>query len=179
MITLEKSEYFEFHKLNQSLFYYAGISENVIEIMDFFDFLKLSIEERFKCREVLISKPELIAEFLALNRQNLSVGEIKIVKDFMRRITGTFVVVGYEKNHAVFIDSKDTNMYAVKALTDPFQDLLPALPVMVTTTIMPFKNKIVYDGYMFTSEQLEDNFKNEFMTGYFEALKVKKIITTY
>ena len=65
-------------------------------------------------------------------------------------MSGTFYVFRYLKKYTVFLSSEDQpTAYGVLALTDPFEDLVgPYLPVMTETTLLPFKDKIVYDSIL-------------------------------
>ena len=50
----------------------------------------------------------------------------------------------------MFLSTTDPPVaYGVLALSQPFEDLIgPYLPVMTETVLLPFKDKIVYDGLM-------------------------------
>ena len=52
--------------------------------------------------------------------------------------------------YCVFIDCKTDLIYAVKALSDPFEDFFHRFPVFCSTTLLPFKNTIIYDGFIST-----------------------------
>jgi hypothetical protein len=52
------------------------------------------------------------------------------------------------KNYAIFIDTKDNKFYAVKALGDSFDIFFDKFPVNISATLIPFKDKIVYDGFI-------------------------------
>src|SRR5262249_9837997 len=54
------------------------------------------------------------------------------------------------KNYTVFLSTGDPpSAYGVLALSQPFEDLVgPYLPVFVQTVLLPFRDKIVYDGLL-------------------------------
>ncbi len=67
---------------------------------------------------------------------------------FKKSITSDFVIFKCLTNNAIFIDTKDNKFYAVKALGDSFDHFFDRFPVLVQTTLLPFKDKIVYDGFI-------------------------------
>ena len=80
--------------------------------------------------------------------ENLETEKIKILEGFKKGITGDFVILKYLKEYAVLIDLKKSKVYLVKALGDKFENLISGTPKIVKTTILPFKGKIIYDGFL-------------------------------
>jgi hypothetical protein len=180
MIILEQADYMDYFKNMMSLFYFAGVSEGKIPPMEFNQFLEkcANMPTLHKCRNLLIKKPRLTPEFLTLNRHLLPPGDVKIIKDFIRRKTSKFIVVRYEPDYAVFVDTKDAKIYAVKALTEPFSAILPPLPVCMEASILPFKNMIVYDGMAHVSTS-KINDKEELIQASDEQIKKAGIIRSF
>jgi hypothetical protein len=154
MITLEQSDYFDCFKNMMSLFYFAGVSEEKIPNMSFDQFVDkcTDMPTLQKLRNLIIRKPKLVPEFLSLNRHLITPDDIKIIKDFTRRKTSIFAVLKYEEDYAVFVDTKGCSFYAVKALTEPFSAVLPALPTCIEASLLPFRNRIVWDGIAHVSK---------------------------
>ena len=52
------------------------------------------------------------------------------------------------KKYTVFLAAEQESIaYGVLALSQPFEEVIgPYLPIMVKTVLLPFKDKIVYDG---------------------------------
>ena len=65
-------------------------------------------------------------------------------------MAGRFYVFRELKKYTVFLTTTDPAIaYGVLALSQPFEDLIgPYLPVLTQTVLLPFKDKIVYDGLM-------------------------------
>lgn len=72
----------------------------------------------------------------------------KILRSWHCSITGTFVIERHLKKGTIIID--DDNVYLVKGLTQSIRDLTYDFqpPFFVQTTLMPFKNSIVTDGFI-------------------------------
>jgi hypothetical protein len=59
-------------------------------------------------------------------------------------------VLKYLKSYAIFLG--ESYVYGVVSVTEPFSWFLGnSLPVMVETVLLPFKDKIIYDGFMTSS----------------------------
>jgi hypothetical protein len=103
-------------------------------------------EFRLRVRDIWQRKPETIDEFLeqhpALSEENK-----KLVLSWKKCIKGDFVVVKFYPAYAVFYSVDTGHMYAVKGLNDTVRDLLrEPLPMVITTTLFPYKSLIIWDG---------------------------------
>ena len=114
------------------------------------EFAALSPEVRLKVRDALLANVDLIDSFVAKNPARLSEGELDIVRSWRHLVTGNFYVFRELKKYTVFLSTTDPAIaYGVLALSQPFEDLIgPYLPVLTQTVLLPFKDKIVYDGLM-------------------------------
>ena len=57
------------------------------------------------------------------------------------------MVLKYYQKYASFLSIENKNYYGVLALTDDFNKLLLGKPpVMIETSLLPYKGKIVWDG---------------------------------
>jgi hypothetical protein len=112
------------------------------------EFAALSPEVRLKVREALLSNIDLIESFVAENPAHLSEGELDIVRSWRHLVAGRFYVFRELKKYTVFLSMADPAIaYGVLACSEPFEDLIgPYLPILTRTVLLPFKNKIVYDG---------------------------------
>ncbi|MDD4188057.1 MAG: SEC-C metal-binding domain-containing protein [Bacilli bacterium] len=101
-----------------------------------------------KIREKMWEDKNIIKEFLVST--SLTEEESVIVKSWEKRITGNFVIYKYEKGLAYIMD--DNNIYAVAGISNPISEKFPAhlLPVLLKITLLPFKNKIIYDSFLET-----------------------------
>ena len=65
-------------------------------------------------------------------------------------MAGKFYIFRELKKYTVFLAAEGpTIAYGVLALSQPFEELIgPHLPVLVETVLLPFKDKIVYDGLL-------------------------------
>ena len=179
-MTLDQDEYNLFLKTHLALLHFSGLKGNIISLNTSLEkFTNLSFENKFKCREYLYEHPHLLDEFLQANSASLGIDEISVIKNFKKKISGNFIILKCLKKHAIFL--KGDNTYAVKALGDSFHEFFSYFPVTVTATILPFKDKIIYDGFM-QSPDIElhfgSNMRREFNEQYQHAKKTKTIIVS-
>lgn len=127
--------------VNQKIGLFAGVgaSEGMSELTP------LQVNE---LRQQLYTYPYLFDLFSEENPLKFSPDLLDIVSSWHNFIAGKFYIYSYQKNYAVLIgDRPPSKAYGVLALDCPFPELVGSvLPVMVETVLLPFKNKIIYDG---------------------------------
>lgn len=114
------------------------------------EFAALPPEVRLKVRNALLANVDLIESFAAENPAHLPEGDLALVRSWRHLVAGKFYVFRELKKYTVFLSTeKQPTVYGVLALSQPFEDLIgPYLPVLTQTVLLPFKDKIVYDGLM-------------------------------
>jgi hypothetical protein len=176
---LTDEEYKQFLKTNLDLLFYVGHQKNIVpEKISFSKFLNLDFQIKFKCRESLLEDENLIDEYIASNFDHLTSDQIKILTGFKKKISSNFVIFKCLANYAIFIDTKDNKFYAVKALGDIFDTFFSNFPVNISTTLIPFKDKIIYAGFIESSGVYYGRNMTETMNeDYKEAKRNKKVLT--
>jgi hypothetical protein len=149
---LEPQDVKLFFRLHRSLMFFVNERLKVIpdKVGTPEEFAGLSPEFRLKVRDALNSKRDLIDSFVDENPARLSEDELDIVRSWRHLVAGRFYVFRELKKYTVFLATSDPAVaYGVVALSQPFEDLIgPQLPVLTQTVLLPFKDKIVYDGLM-------------------------------
>src|ERR1017187_5868771 len=149
---LEPQDLEAFFRLHRTLMLFVNQRLNVIpdNLATPEEFAVLSPEVRLKVRDALNAKLDLIQSFVDENPAHLSDDELDIVRSWRHLVAGKFYVFRELKKYTVFLTTTDPAIaYGVLALSQPFEDLIgPYLPVMTQTVLLPFKDKIVYDGLM-------------------------------
>ena len=140
-----------FFKLHRALMFFVNQQLHIlpdIKIID--EYSEQPPEARFKVHKAFIDEIDLIEKFIDENPSGLSEAELEIVQSWHHLVSGTFYIFRYLKKYTVFLLWQDQPIaYGVLALTDPIENLVgPYLPVMTETTLLPFKDKIVYDGLL-------------------------------
>ncbi|MEX0728982.1 MAG: DUF6398 domain-containing protein [Planctomycetaceae bacterium] len=105
---------------------------------------------QIKVNNAFADNTDLIRPFVDENPFDFSDDELEIVSSWRHLVRGAFIIYRELKGHTVFLSSDDpTIAYGVLALSDPFEVVIGRpLPVMAQTILLPFKDKIVYDGLL-------------------------------
>ena len=141
-----------FFKLHWNLMFFVNQRLGVIthELAGPECFADLAPEAAVKIRDALLDEMDLIETFVDQNPAKLSDDELDIVFSWRHLVAGNFYIFRELKKYTVFLSSEDQPIaYGVTALTQPFETLVgPYLPVMTETVLLPFKDKIIYDGLL-------------------------------
>jgi hypothetical protein len=172
-----------FYKLHQALMFWANDRLKVIPdpVSSPREFAHLPPELRIKVQDALHAQPDLIDVFVRQNPYDFDPDELKIVASWRRAVPGEFFVFRYLKRYTVFLKSGSPGRaYGVLALHNLFEELVgPYLPVLTKTVLLPFRDKIVYDGLL-TSYRVTfgGGIKRRLNEEYREAKAMFGIVTT-
>lgn len=112
---------------------------------------KARLEDKMLAWEAICENPQLIDEFQKQNPAGLTSEELDLLAGWKALIHGEFVIIRHLKNHSIFLHQRSNYAYGVVALADEFQEIIgSAVPVIVRTILLPFKEKIVYSGFLET-----------------------------
>lgn len=148
-MTLTEIEYKTFLRSHLELLFYVGQHSNIISNRIKFDeFVNLDLSIKLKCRDFLLDNKKLLDAYITEKFDRLTTEQISILTGFKKTITSDFVIFKCLTNNAIFIDTKDNRFYAVKALGDSFDKFFDHFPVLVKTTLLPYNDQIIYDGFI-------------------------------
>ncbi|NQU88426.1 MAG: hypothetical protein HQ541_21990 [Mariniphaga sp.] len=154
-------------------FCYCKIHENNNEL-SFEQFIKKPIEAKSEARNFFNANSYLLHEYIEKN-SNLPGSDKEILLGFNLKLSSKFVILKQLKSYAIFMDIETDKFYAVLALFDPFQKIIDCLPVLVKATILPFNDKIIYDGFLTRETYIGKNMEKNMLNQYKES-KVNKLI---
>ena len=179
-MTLTEIEYKEFLRIHLYLLFYVGQRQKIISTsLTFEKFVNLDLKIKVECRDRLIENDKFIDDYLLLNFHRLTTEQISILTGFKKKITGDFIIYKCLTNFAIFLNTKDNKFYAVKALGDRFDEFFDRFPVLVKATILPFKDTIIYDGFIKpTGFYFSSGVTTTMNDDYMEAKKQNTILTT-
>jgi hypothetical protein len=139
----------QFYKLYNSLLFKLNEKFEIFkDLKSPSDLLSSDLNDLMKLKEKLYASPELIDSFVKENPMNLSPDELEIVSSWKDFVKARFYVVRHLKDYTVFLDPQATpKAYGVIGIAFPLEEILGSyLPRMVEATLLPFRDKIVYDG---------------------------------
>ena len=140
-----------FYRLNTPLLFHVNKNIGMIQDISTLDeFKELPLEEKIEVRDALYENIELIDSFVKENPAGLSPEDLDIVNSWRDFVKGTFYVFRYLKSHTIFLDSESPpKAYVVLGIMDSIDEIFDGVaPIMVKTTFLPFKGRIIYDGVM-------------------------------
>src|SRR5437867_5115847 len=141
-----------FFKLHRALMFFVNQRLKVIpdDVASPDEFLSLSAEVRLKVRDAFLHHTDLIQSFVDENPAHLTGDQLDSMRSWQHLVHGKFYVFRQLKKYMVFLSTdKQPIAYGVLALSQPFEELIgPYLPVLAETVLLPFKDKIVYDGLL-------------------------------
>ena len=142
-----------FFKLFLNLFAYTNhqrqVVENVATVGDIHKLGKAGTASIMKIRDALYAHPKILDQFVEENPEHFSPEELDIAASWKHHVSGEFYLMRYLKKYAVFMPSKKPDhLYGVLGLYDPIEAVVRGLPlpVLLKTTLLPFKGQIIYDG---------------------------------
>lgn len=149
MATLPAADAALFIRLQVALLLYANQKLGLLPGVDSEEaFRTSSLQDKAKLRDALLANPQVIDSFVAENPAGFAPEELALVAAWKRGVVGTFYIFRYLKRYTVFLDDKTPpQAYGVLGITSKIEDLfMRAPPILVKTVLLPWRDKIVYDG---------------------------------
>ena len=137
-----------FYKLNHALLSFTNKKLKLHPGADSPEAIKqLPLDDRVLIRNALWDEDGLIEAFLKENPFQFSPEEMCIVESWKNRVKGGFILVSHLKSHSIFLKDDEQVVYGVLGLQDDLETVMgPHLPLMVETVLLPFRDRIVFDG---------------------------------
>jgi hypothetical protein len=162
-----------------------------LEMLDAFALENVSKEEDFsreglsihevhrKARNVWQKDPSFVDRYIASN-EALKDDEIALLKSWRGITRSLFVVLACYPKYAIFFSAEGCMFYEVLAIEDGFYAVLGEKPpVVIETSLLPFKNKIVWDGLIGSTEiAIEKSVASAMLKNYEKAKKIGFVITS-
>jgi hypothetical protein len=139
-------------------------------------------EAVFQARDAAYTQPEILESFIQSNPAGLTPGELDRVRQWRHLVVGDFYIERLLKKGAVFIEyGEGGRVFLVCANAQPWDERIPpyALPLWVSTVLLPFAGRIVTDGLMRTySIHFGGGISRQMREIYLTAKQNDQLITT-
>lgn len=100
-------------------------------------------------RVALWRNPHLLVDYLHDNPYNFDDEDLTVVANWKNFQFGDFTLCKVIRERGIFLSHDDPQrFYSVIPLIEPFKNLLPEIPIIVRTALIPYQGVIVYDGSM-------------------------------
>lgn len=151
------------------------------DLENFLAYAKADFDIRKEARDTLFANRDIIPEYADKNPDGFCEDHLSIVRSWENFINGPFIVERLTKKYAVFIN--DDHVFGVLCLRDDWKEVIRSaykLPFHAETTILPFKDKIIYDGILtLTGARISTDLALRFEDTYLDAKYDKRIITSF
>ena len=137
------------------------------------------LENVMKIRLAIDANRGILDQYLVDNADNLDRSDAQLIASWRFAIRTNFTVVRALKSGCI-LSGNDGKYYQVLGLNQPFEEVVHGrLPAFILTTLLPFGDKITYDGMVstypvFIGGGMRRNFNDE----YSYARRHGQIITT-
>ncbi|RMG33050.1 MAG: hypothetical protein D6732_12545 [Methanobacteriota archaeon] len=153
MPCLSKSEVAQFYRIHFALLQYTNDRYNISAPLDFSNHLGAFSQEQLHeivlpVRDYLFAHPKIVDEFIQKNPPNLSPEDLKLAKGWKHAVTGQFTIYKHLKAYTLVFSGEKERLYGIWGLGDPLEQVFPkqTLPLMAEMVVLPFKDRLVYDG---------------------------------
>ena len=139
----------------------------------------LNIQEVRVVTDFLWSHPAVIDGYLA--SAELPPDHREILAGWSRFVSGEFILERNLKRGSVFISSEDEQVYMVSGIFSSWEETIPRpdLPILLHATLIPFKDKIIYDSIVTCSNVIIGRgYAEIFKDIYLSAKQAKSIHTS-
>ena len=139
----------------------------------------LKQEDITKIKTKLWENTEVIDEYIS--SVDLPEEDKQTLGGWKNNVSGHFMVITHLKKYSVFMNDKEDILYGVTGISSPIAEMLPLdmLPMMIQTTLLPFKGRIIYDSlFSVCSSQIGPNVKKNCKASYSEIKEQKGITST-
>lgn len=147
--TLSEKEIEQFYRLKNNLYLFVNKNLNVLKYANDWEDMKNNDPELIlKIRDYVFKKDiSIIDNYLKQNPDNLIKEELEIVSNWKKVIPCEKAILFKHTNENSLFLVKN-NVYGVIGLMDSLKDLFHGhAPVFLDFIIMPFKNKLVHEGF--------------------------------
>ena len=102
----------------------------------------------------------------------------EIVESWKRAVSGKFLLERHLKKGSSFVALNSRTVYIVKGIDLSLQEMFAELPVSIETTLLPFRDKIIYDGTIINSKPVFDRWTKASCESLYSVSKQLKLIVT-
>lgn len=134
---------------------------------------------RLKLRLYWQENSHIIEDFLA-QQKVMSEDDIQTIRAWKKSSRESYIISRHYEEYSTFIPVGQNKVFGVLALTEDFFEVLPQEPpVLVETSLLPYKGQIVWDGLVALSPLVfGSNYTASFIEISDGARKKGKVITS-
>ena len=132
----------KFYRLFNSLLAYANEIFDISDELSGLSISRPSTEDLWDLSNELMDNRAVIDSYVDENFYGFSPKDLEIVSSWKHALSSTFILHHHTREHSVFIDG--TYAFEVSGITHSIEEIVPNVPTMVKTILLPFEDKIIY-----------------------------------
>jgi tetratricopeptide (TPR) repeat protein len=136
-----------FYSIFLPILHFTSQKFKLFEYENLEEFKKSSFQEKQLCSEAFWNDSDNFENYLSQTNQNE-----EIIRSWKNNINSTFIICKHTTNGSIFIDTITEKVYIVNGIADNLENICNKmqenLPIVVKTVLIPWKNKIIYDGFL-------------------------------
>lgn len=172
---LSKNAADEYYKLYFALLEYVNKKHNIEpKLMKIYKQEHLDPRQLLPIDKYLWEHKEELDNFINENPYNFNDEELNCVKEFKSAIKSEhFIVTGFQREYTEIL-AEDGKLYMVKGIRCDIDEIIDPneLPLVISTTLLMFKNKIIYTGLLTeTTIRFGNDIKQAILNDYDKAIK--------
>lgn len=142
-----------FYKLYFALLEYTNNKYHLSNIKKIYKQNGINPMAIYPINEYLWKNRNVIDDFVKDNPYKFNNEELKIVEGFKTGINDNFVIAGYDEEYTKLLDGNG-KLYMIKGINCNIEEIIPnsELPVFINTTILMFKDTIIFNSFFATHE---------------------------
>lgn len=125
------------------------------------------------------NKDKIIEDFIKLNPYDFNNTEKRIITEFKKGIRKEFIIAKYEKKYTLIMPMDNEKIvYMVKGINTSIDEVVHSenLPYIAKTTLLPFKDNIIYDSLFFGyAMSIGPNIRNNIRKNINKAKRISKL----
>jgi hypothetical protein len=164
---LSEAEQRVFYKLFYAAGTYVNYKRKVVPWVEIMDPRYCSGPDADKIVDVMRHHPEDMKEMAQDRTLPMTDAQREIIAGWSRLIFGSFVAVDFTPAGSFFVPEDGQTVYQVYGLRRPMEDFFShGAPLRITTCLMPFRGKIITDGFFYRGDELSAKEKARFLEIY-------------
>lgn len=188
MNRLPEKEVARFYKIHFALLSYINKRHKIVagysEPKNYRDVSPEELQKKIvPIREYWVAHPEEVREFIKENPGKFSAEELELTRGWQFPLKDDFFVIKHLKEYSIFYQWEEQGkVFGVLGLVDPISEVIPdyALPLRLQAALLPFKDKIIYDGVIsFYNIILGPGYRRSLMADYKQAEAQYGIIASF
>ena len=153
-----------FYKLYFALLEYTNNKYHLSNIKKIYKQNNLDPMDLYPINDYLWQYIDIIDNFIKDNSYKFNKEELTIIEGFKNSITDNFIIAGYDEEYTKLLNGEG-KLYMIKGINCNIEEIIPSseLPIIINTTLLMFKDTIIFNSFFGTNNLKFGNDIKEFV----------------